>query len=60
MLTQEGIYIKTIDFLIEEIKNIQREKSDLVAQIKLLEIDNNILKEKLAIKEKSNCENISN
>lgn len=40
------IFIKTIDFLIEEIKNIRREKQDLVARINMLEHENRILKEK--------------
>ena len=47
MLTQEDINIKTIDFLIEEIKNIRREKSDLTARINMLERENMILKGRL-------------
>ena len=39
------IFIKTIDFLIEEIKNIRREKQDLIAKINVLEHENEILKE---------------
>lgn len=46
MLDTHEIFIKTIDFLIEEIKNIRREKSDLVARINMLEHENRILKEK--------------
>lgn len=40
------IFIKTIDFLIEEIKNIRREKQDLTARINMLERENAILKER--------------
>ena len=46
MLDTNDIFIKTIDFLIEEIKNIRREKSDLVATINMLERENRVLKEK--------------
>jgi hypothetical protein len=42
------IFIKTIDFLIEEIKNVRREKNDLSAQINILERENMILKERIA------------
>ena len=46
LLDNDDIFIKTIDFLIEEIKNIRREKNDLVAKINILERENAILKEK--------------
>jgi hypothetical protein len=46
MLDTHDIFIKVIDFLIEEIKNIRREKSDLVARINMLENENRILKKK--------------
>ena len=46
MLDTHDIFIKTIDFLIEEIKNIRREKQDLVARINILEHENAILKER--------------
>jgi hypothetical protein len=48
MLDTSDIFIKTIDFLIEEIKNIRREKNDLVARINMLEHENRILKERNA------------
>lgn len=47
MLDTHDIFIKVIDFLIEEIKNIRREKNDLVARINMLEHENRILKEKI-------------
>ena len=40
-------FIVTIDFLIEEIKNIRREKNDLIARINMLEHENMILKERI-------------
>ena len=46
MLDTHDIFIKVIDFLIDEIKNIRREKSDLVARINMLEHENAILKER--------------
>ena len=41
-------FITTINFLIEEIKNIRREKNDLSARINILERENMILKERIA------------
>ena len=46
MLDTTDILIKTVDFLIEEIKNIRREKNDLIARINMLEHENMILKQK--------------
>ena len=43
------IFIKIIDFLIEEIKNIRREKQDLVARINMLEHENAILEDLINI-----------
>lgn len=47
MIDTCDIFIKTIDFLIEEIKNIRREKNDLIARINILEHENIILKERI-------------
>ena len=47
MLDTTDILIKTIDFLIEEVKNIRREKNDLIARINMLEHENMILKQKI-------------
>lgn len=47
MMDTCDIFIKTIDFLIEEIKNIRREKNDLIARINMLEHENMILKERI-------------
>lgn len=44
MLDTTDILIRTIDFLIEEVKNIRREKNDLIAKINMLERENMILK----------------
>jgi len=44
MLDTTDMLIKTIDFLMEEIENIRREKNDLIARIKVLEHENMILK----------------
>lgn len=46
MLNINDTLIKIIDFLIEECKNISREKSDLIEKINMLERENMILKEK--------------
>lgn len=46
MLDTTDILIKTIDFLIEEAKNIRREKNDLIARINMLEHENMILKQR--------------
>lgn len=46
MVDTTDIVIKVVDFLIEEIKNVRREKNDLVAKINMLERENRILKEK--------------
>lgn len=46
MLDTTDILIRTIDFLIEEVKNIRREKNDLTAKINMLEHENMILKQK--------------
>ena len=48
MIDTHDIFIKIIDFLIEEIKNIRREKQDLIARINILEHENAILKERQA------------
>ena len=48
MLDTTDILIETVDFLIEEIKNIRREKQDLMTKINMLERENTILKEKLS------------
>jgi len=48
MLDTTDILIETVDFLIEEIKNIRREKQDLMIKINMLERENTILKEKLS------------
>lgn len=48
MLDTTDILIKTVDFLIEESKNIRREKNDLSARINILERENMILKERIA------------
>lgn len=45
MLDTADILIKTVDFLMEEIKNIRREKADLIAKINILERENITLKE---------------
>lgn len=45
MLNTDETLVKTVDFLIEEYKNIRREKSDLIAKINMLERENMILKE---------------
>lgn len=46
MLDTTDILIRTVDFLIEEVKNIRREKNDLIARINMLEHENMILKQK--------------
>ena len=48
MIDTHDIFLKIIDFLIEEIKNIRREKQDLIARINILEHENAILKERQA------------
>ena len=40
MLDTTDILIKTVDFLMEEVKNIRREKNDLIARINMLEHEN--------------------
>lgn len=49
MLDTHDIFIKVIDFLMEEIRNLRREKNDLVARINMLEHENKTLKEKYLI-----------
>lgn len=43
-------YLNIIEFLIEEIKNVRREKGDLIAKINMLEHENMILKERNQLK----------
>ena len=49
MIDTTDIVIKVVDFLIEEIKNVRREKGDLIAKINMLEHENMILKEKISL-----------
>lgn len=56
MLDTTETFINTTIFLMEEIKNVRREKNDLVARINILERENMTLKEKLNYEVQRNVE----